>query len=313
MDKKELVQKFFKGRAVTRPPFLPLVGTYLTKVDQVSIPSILQDANTFYSALLNTQKLLGYDAVILPLDPSLEAEALGGMVEWKDQEMPSVKEIPITQELLSSDFLERGRVPVVKEVATRLVKVQGKELPIIASITGPVTILKTLYGAECNSDLGLMRKRAEEITQIMIGLCKAFGDAKVDGILINEDLLDSTLWEECKNVYKPLFNVIKYYNIFGILRLSPEADVFESTNHFPEIVLASEEFITNATSVKTKGIALSTSIWEENLELTELASLWKENKKRRLFLSSSHPLDIEINLNNLQEKITMICNEESWL
>ncbi|MEH7225741.1 uroporphyrinogen decarboxylase family protein [Bacillus sp. JJ1566] len=313
MDKKELVQKFFKGRTVTRPPFLPLVGTYLTMVDQVSIPSILQDDNTLYSALLNTQKLLGYDAIILPLDPSLEAEAFGGIVEWKDQEMPSVKEIPITQGLLLSDFLERGRIPVVKEVVERLVKVQGKELQIIATITGPVTILKTLYGAECNSDLGLMKKRAEEITQALIGLCKAFGDAKVGGILINEDLLDSALWEECKDIFKPLFNVIKYYNIFGILRLSPEVDAFESTSDLPEIVLASKEFITNASSVKTKGIALSNSNLEENLDLTQLVSLWNENKKRRLFLSSSYPLDLEINLSEIQEKTAMICDEVNWL
>ncbi|MEH7238666.1 uroporphyrinogen decarboxylase family protein [Bacillus sp. JJ1562] len=313
MDKKELVQKFFKGRAVTRPPFLPLIGTYLTKVDQVSIPSILQDDNTFYSVLLNTQKLLGYDAIILPIDTSLEAEALGGIVEWKNQEMPSVKEIPITQELVSSDFLDRGRVPVVKEVAQRLVKVRGKELPIIATITGPVTILKTLYGAEINTDLGLMKKRAEVITHAMIALCKAFGDAKVDGILINEDLLDPALWEEYKDVYKPLFNVIKFYNIFGILRLSSEVDAFESINHLPDVVLGSQEFISNKDSVKTKGIALSTSIWEETLDLTQLASLWKENKKRRMFLSSSHPLDIEINLSEIQKRTAIICNEENWL
>lgn len=247
------------------------------------------------------------------MDPSLEAEALGGIVEWKDQEMPSVKEIPITQELLSSDFLERGRVPIVKEVTQRLVKVRGKDLPIIATITGPVTILKTLYRTKCNSDLGLMRKQIEEITKALIGLCQAFGDAKVDGILINEDLLDTALWEECKSVYKTLFNVIKYYNIFGIFRLPPEVEVFESTSYFSEIVLGSERFITNATSMKIKGIALSTSIWEENLDLTQLASLWRENKKRRLFLSSSQPLDLEINLNSLQEKTAMICNEENWL
>ncbi|WP_010283665.1 uroporphyrinogen decarboxylase family protein [Bacillus timonensis] len=313
MDKKELVQKFFKGRAVTRPPFLPLVGTYLTKVDQVSIPSILQDANTFYSALVNTQKLLGYDALILPADCSLEAEAFGGTVEWKDQEMPSVIKVPISQELLVGDFLERGRIPVVKEVVERLVKVQGKDLPIIATITGPVTILKTLYGSEINSDLALKKKRAEEIIQAMIGLCKAFGDAKVDGILINEDLLDPALWEECKDVYKPLFNVIKYYNIFGILRLSSSVDAFESSSYLPDVVLGSRKFIAITPSVKTKGIALPTSIWEENLELTQFVSLWKENKKRRMFLSSSQPLDLELNLNNLQEKIAMICNEENWL
>ncbi|MEK5444093.1 uroporphyrinogen decarboxylase family protein [Fredinandcohnia sp. FSL W7-1320] len=311
MDKKELVQKFFKGRAVPRPPFLPLVGTYLTKVDQVSIPSILQDANTFYSALVNTQKLLGYDAIILPLDPSLEAEAFGGTVVWMDQEMPKVIEVPFSQELLSSDFLESGRLPVVKEVVERLVKVQGKELPIIATISGPVTIIKTLYGEDITSDIGLMKNRASQITQEMIGLCKAFGDAKVDGILINEGQLDSALWEECKDIYKPLFNVIKFYNIFGILRFSSDINSIESTNHLPDIVLGSQDFITN-TSVKNKGVAFLPSIWEETMDLSQLALLWKENKKRRMFLSSSQPLDIDINLTELQEKTSIICNEESW-
>ena len=90
MNQKELVQKFFKGRVVPRPPFIPLVGTFLTRVSQGSVEDLLKDSSTLSSAIMNTQQLLGYDALTLPLDPTVEAEAFGAAISWDDQKMPAI-------------------------------------------------------------------------------------------------------------------------------------------------------------------------------------------------------------------------------
>ncbi|KKB34384.1 uroporphyrinogen decarboxylase family protein [Bacillus thermotolerans] len=315
MNQKELVQKFFKGRAVTRPPFLPLPGTYLVKVDQVTIPTLLQDDSTLYSSLINTQKLLGYDAIILPIDTSLEAEAFGAKLQWNGTEMPVVAEhLPMEREIDEADFLERGRVPIIKEVVERLVAVQGKELPIIATISGPFTILQQLYGKEIESaDTELIKSRLETITQALIGLCKSFGDAKVDGILINEEAeMTSDQMKELSRAYKPIFNVIKFYNIFGIFRLPDEIESAESIGDLSDAILGPMGLVVNSKSVRTKGIALPDSVWEEALEFDELSAMWKDNKKRRLFFSTRSPLNLEISLNDLQEKTAVFCAEEKW-
>lgn len=314
MNQKELVQKFFKGRAVSRPPFLPLLGTYLTKVDQVPIPSLLQDDSILYSSLINTQKLLGYDAIILPLDATLEAEAFGASIDWKDKEMPVVSEyLQVNQEIEETNILEKGRIPIIKEVVERLVTVQGKNLPIIATITGPLTILKNLYGEEIESSIDLMKSRVEVITQALIGLCKTFGDAKVDGILINEDSAINPLqWEELSHCYKPLFNVINFYNVFGILRFPSELGSSPVLKNLPDTVLCSKEFVFHSNGIKTKGVALPESVWKDNLDVEQLTSFWKENKKRKLFFSTSSPLNLEISLSDLQYKIAVLCDEGIW-
>ncbi|WP_338448808.1 uroporphyrinogen decarboxylase family protein [Niallia oryzisoli] len=315
MNRKEFVQKFFKGRAVSRPPFIPLLGSFLTKVNQVSVEELLNDSSTLASSIVNTQQLLGYDSLTLPIDTSVECEAFGAQLRWEDKEMPAVdSQLSLSDPLDHSDFSMKGRIPILIETVNRLVKVNGKDYSVFATVTGPLTILKNLYGEDVfsNKTEDIVDK-LEVISQGLIQMIKSFGDEKVDGIIINEDLpLDVHLKDEFSQYYKPIFNVIKFYNISGILRIPPEVTTFEKIEKLPDCLIVSTALLSNASKIKTKGVAVDQSFWSQSTDPSELSEIWSKNNKRRLFLSTSHSLDLNLDLTELQEKTSLLCNEATW-
>jgi uroporphyrinogen-III decarboxylase len=314
MNNKEFIQKFFKGRAVTRPPFIPLLGTYVTRVDQVKPEQLYSDPGTLVSAVSNTQQLLGYDPLIFPIDNTIEAEALGAVVEWKDEEMPSIeKNITADRPIQAETIQSAGRVPLILEAIERMEKVNGKDQPIIVTMTGPFTVLKQLYGENFLEELepDLLEEKLEAITQSLVQLCKHYGDKKVSGILVYEDIdYDTYRVQNVKRFYSPVFNVIKYYNIFGILRIPEQTK--EVTPMVSDTVIGSQEFLLQQ-KFRTKGISVKETFWDESFEKEHYRTLWHESKKRRLFFSTSKPLDTTIDLPVLQEKISYMCNQETWL
>lgn len=316
MNRKEFVQKFFKGRAVSRPPFIPLLGSFLTKVNQVSVEELLNDSSTLASSIVNTQQLLGYDTLTLPIDTSVECEAFGAQLRWTEKEMPVVaKQLSLTDPLDHSNFVTRGRIPLLIETVNRLVKVNGKDYSVLATVTGPLTILKNLYGENVFSHTTEdIVEKLEIISQGLIQMIKSFGDEKVDGIIINEDLpLDLHLKDEYSQFYKPIFNVIKFYNIFGILRIPPEVEEFEKIEKLPDCLIVSTALLANTAKIKTKGVAVDESFWLQSTDPSGLPELWNKNNKRRLFLSTSHSLSLDHNLTILQEKTALLCNDAMWV
>lgn len=312
MNNKELVEKLFKGRAVSRPPFIPLIGTYLTKVDQVTVEQMYRDSSSLSSAITNTQQLLGYDALITPVDPTLEAEALGAVIAWDDYEMPRVCEhVSIDTSLDFESALSKGRLPILIETLERLVTVKGKTYPIIAVMNGPLTVLKQVYGEGIfRLDQALLLSKIEEISQFLTQLCKRLGDVNVDGILVNEEVdTDVLKMDSIGRVFTPIFNVIKFYNLFGILRIPAELET--EFDPIPDVLIGSKNYLLN-NKVKTKGIALDETFWVDPLDESTYSSIWSENKKRRLFFSTSKPLDVEVSLERVQEKISLLREEKMW-
>lgn len=313
MNNKEFIQKFFKGRAVTRPPFIPLLGTYVTKVDQVKPEQLYSGPGTLVSAVSNTQQLLGYDPLIFPIDSTIEAEALGAAVDWRADEMPSIQQYFAVDRPVEAETIQHaGRIPVILEAMERMEKVNGREQPIIATVTGPFTVLKQLYGEEqlreCSTDD--LEEKLEVITQSLVQLCKHFGDKKVSGILVFEDIdYDTYRVENLKRFYSPIFNVIKYYNIFGILRIPEQTK--EVTPTISDTVIGSQELLLQK-KYRTKGISVKETFWDGTFELESCRTLWHENKKRRLFFSTSKPLNTTIDLPIVQEKISYMCNHKTW-
>jgi hypothetical protein len=84
MNPRQQLKALFRGKAMDRPLFVPLIGTYLSKVNQKPMQDIFYDAGLLHQGLRDAQQLLQADAVITPLDEALEAEAfwLPGAVEY---------------------------------------------------------------------------------------------------------------------------------------------------------------------------------------------------------------------------------------
>lgn len=100
------------------------------------------------SALWELAKL---ESARVPFCLTVIAEALGCKIDFATQERtPSVKEHLANPERVSipDDFLERGRIPVVRDAIKILRSTVGDILPIIVGMEGPFTLAGHLAGTE---------------------------------------------------------------------------------------------------------------------------------------------------------------------
>lgn len=150
MNAKELVKNALRNRKISRPPFIPFIGTYLTAVDQLSLQEAWSEPGLLHQSLRNTQKLLNYDAVVMPADTTLEAEAFGLPVIW-DGGKPRLEgnfgegdPPPFDPQTWGN----QGRLPAFIEAAGRFAQVEGRHTPILAVVSGPLTLWSRLYGKD---------------------------------------------------------------------------------------------------------------------------------------------------------------------
>lgn len=220
MNRKQQFKALFRGRPVERPLFIPFIGTYLHKVSQKSMRDIMHDPGFLHQSLRDVQQLLSLDGIITPLDETLEAEAFGCSVHWEDEQ-----KVRLSGELSGpmpdvDAWLNRGRIPVYLEGVKRFAQVEGKELPLLATVTGPFMLAFLLYG-ETGMD------KIEEINPYVLRLIKGYAEAGADGIIINEGGVfqkHPSFQEALVQYYKPLINVVRYYNKYVLVRLTALPD-----------------------------------------------------------------------------------------
>ncbi len=94
---------------------------------------------------------LGFNAVSVPFDMTVEAEALGCELLWKEGigATPQVVEGLSENEALlefEHDVLRKGRFPVVLEAVSRLRGRYGTHIPVISFLEGPFTLAGLVVG-----------------------------------------------------------------------------------------------------------------------------------------------------------------------
>jgi uroporphyrinogen decarboxylase len=102
---------------------------------------------------LETWKRFGYDAVTVFADNSLEAEALGAKISYKDNAYPHIDEYCLNnihdwKYLSIPDPEEDGRMPVIIEACRILKEEVGEEAAVVGTVQGPMTLAGQLLGIE---------------------------------------------------------------------------------------------------------------------------------------------------------------------
>ncbi len=227
---KELVRSLFQLRDLPKVTFIPWVCTFAAKLEQIGIETILSDAGSLSRALINSQKLFGYDAIVNVFDPSLEAEALGCKIDWGNGEtLPRVASHPLSEGqtiegLDVANVEKRGRLPAILEATKRLNIIRGKEVAIVGVITGPLTLARHLKGdsflADLNHDSDETRKIINLAGNVELKLCRAYCELGVDVIAIVEEMLGQVNPGQYQAVAAPLrsiWNVAKFYNVRSLI------------------------------------------------------------------------------------------------
>ncbi|MEK7353022.1 MAG: uroporphyrinogen decarboxylase family protein [Chloroflexota bacterium] len=227
---KELVRSLFQLRELAKVPFIPWVCSFAAQLEQVEVETMLSDAGSLSRALINSQKLFGYDAIVNVFDPSLEAEACGCKVDWSQAEaLPKVVSHPLSEgakieDIDISNFEKRGRLPAILEATKRLNIIRGKEVAIIGLITGPLTLARHLKGETFVTDLNQGAEEAKKVIALAgnvgLKLCRTYCELGVDVIVIAEEMLGQIKPNQYQAVAAPLrsiWNVARFYNVHSLL------------------------------------------------------------------------------------------------
>jgi uroporphyrinogen-III decarboxylase len=249
---KELVQAFFATKPVDRPPFIPLIASAAAQFMQVPVQRMYSDPTTLANSLHACQGLFKYDAVVVLFDQTLEAEAFGCEVAWDEGGPPRVVFPAVSGmgdvEPLDSAIESKGRIPIVLEAAKRLVVMAGQNCAALGAVTGPVTLSRHLLGDSflelAATDGDALRRAIEFSGRVAVALARAFGELKLDGLVVSDpDLVSLPFehYESVNSVLKTLHNVTGFYDMPLILQtgsisaggvdgfLGLEADAFSAS------------------------------------------------------------------------------------
>jgi uroporphyrinogen decarboxylase len=197
---------------------------------------MLTDPAHLTRALQNAQKLYNYDVIICPFDSTLEAEACGCQLIWKnDYHSPSFSRHLSSEVDLDSidisDLDKKGRMPVVLEALRRVKIVSGKNVGIAAVVTGPVALAVRLGNLFISKDFEQNNQILEKFLRFAAGVslkvCKAFCEMQPDIIFIAEEHLNGVplqLFSFLTSFLAPLVNMCAFYNVHPILITKIEED-----------------------------------------------------------------------------------------
>ncbi|MCX6145472.1 MAG: hypothetical protein NTZ35_19870 [Ignavibacteriales bacterium] len=202
--------------APDRIPFLPAIYEHKAWFVGETPSKVCQDSQLFTTALLAEYERVHPDALTIGIDVyNVEAEAIGCKViyyEGNDTSVPAIAPEGVvfrgSKEVASlkmPDPRKDGRMPLNLEVAGNIMKVLGKEVPIRAALSGPLSLAAHLAGLE---NLFMLMFTQPDLARELLGFAceviKRYGQAFIElgcGVVLfdsqaSPDLLSPLLYRE---------------------------------------------------------------------------------------------------------------------
>src|ERR1700738_2374458 len=141
----QILRDLLHGSTAFRPLFAPIVFVLGARIENFSLRAFLANPTKISNSLRQTRPHLRSDGVSCYFDLLLEAEALGGTLEWRsDNEPPTLRWPPGSEpgQLPAGlgtpeGMLKSGRMPVALEVIRRLKALLRDEFLLTAGVSGP--------------------------------------------------------------------------------------------------------------------------------------------------------------------------------
>jgi len=204
MSQREEILGLLSGRKIDRTPaFSGLIHITAEGLQrgELIFHEIHKDARKMARAAASTFKLTGFPSAVAPLDMYVEAEALGGAVDFvRNRELvfPQIaKPLFASTKYLnrsyfeSTDFINKGRIPLVCEAIQLLKEDIGQETVIGGMIPGPYTLL--LFLMEPGGLFAEMKREPTAVVEALFELASflaqvgiAYRNAGADFITIHD-------------------------------------------------------------------------------------------------------------------------------
>jgi hypothetical protein len=239
----QILKDLVHGGMPSRPLFVPIAFALGARIENMSLRAFLANPTKISNSLRQTRPHLRSDGVSCYFDPLLEAEALGGTLEWhSDNEPPNLRwsSVPepgqLPKGLRSPErMLKGGRMPVAIEVIRRLKALLRDEVLLMAGVSGPLTLASRLAGSSGDDS----RQTGTDLTDSVLELAtsavaqasKAFAEAGANLIFLREQRLPamfSASVEDWGSMLAPIFNIIRFYEAQPVLHIADEHGVSEA-------------------------------------------------------------------------------------
>jgi hypothetical protein len=231
---RQILKDLLQGNGPPRSLFVPIVFALGTRVENLPLRTFLANPTKISNSLRQIHSRLRSDGVSCYFDPLLEAEALGGSLEWPSDQVPPVLRWPDSSErgqlpagLRSpEEILKSGRVPVALEVIRRLKALLRDDSLLMAGVSGPLALasrLTGLRGANPPARGDMSDSALEVATSAITNVAKAFAEAGANLIFLHEDVLPALRaggLEDWTSMLAPIFNIIRFYEALPILQIA---------------------------------------------------------------------------------------------
>jgi len=255
MKSIDRIRSTLRFEKTDRVPVFSHIFGFASRINNVPLKDYLNNAELLAVCQLEARKRFGYDGVTAFADNSLEAEAIGSKISYRDDAYPHIDEYCLTNihdwnNLSIPDPEKDGRMPVIIKACRILKDEVGEETAVVGTVQGPMTLAGQLLGLEkliyCIVDHPEdFLKLLNFTTRVMIIFGKALINAGAQVIhifdpssscsVINRPVFSEYILPHLKqafNEYKDCGDPICWLNITGqtepILDLFPEtgADLF---------------------------------------------------------------------------------------
>jgi [methyl-Co(III) methanol-specific corrinoid protein]:coenzyme M methyltransferase len=204
MNPRETILSLFQGNRSSFPPaFSGLIHVTAEGLQSagLSFQEVHNDARKMATASASTFKSSGLPSAVLPLDMYVEAEALGGTIDFarsRNFVFPQItKPLFASTKYLnaryfeSTDFLHSGRIPLACEAIRILKEDIGQDAVIGGMIPGPYTLLLFLMEpgglfAEMKRDPTSVADALFQLASFLAQVGVAYRDAGADFLTIHD-------------------------------------------------------------------------------------------------------------------------------
>lgn len=194
-------------------PIVPLMGFPGIQLTNTTIKQNLEDAQIQFETIKALKKRFDPDAMLVMMDLSVEAEALGLKISKPDDESYTVIEHPIKsvdelKKLKVPNPLKDGRMPLFVKVVKRMAK-EFTDTPNIAYIIGPYTLVGLMTGAESTImntmfEIGFVHEELNFAVEVIKRYGEALLEAGADALCVLEPtatVLSPTMFDEFSGNY----------------------------------------------------------------------------------------------------------------
>src|ERR1700684_3406008 len=173
---RQIVKDLLQGTAPPRPLFLPIVFSLGARIENIPLRSFLANPTRITNSVRQIRGRVRSDGITCYFDPFLEAQALGGTVEWEsgdyargvrwpgpafNGEVPGGVRAP-------EDSVNSSSVITCAEGIRLLKSLMRDDALLMACITGPFTLCALLSNADGDGEL-----RADDVQSFAVAFSAA--------------------------------------------------------------------------------------------------------------------------------------------